>query len=654
MTNNMNKSDRLSVVRIVAIYAVFSCLWIYLSDNILGLLVRDIALLTRLSVVKGVVFIVMTSLLLYRLITRHTLETRKAKESILEVNKTLETLLARTKLLFAASVTITSQTNLNDLLTAVAKSARELAGARYCAAGHGYINGRFISGGASSAENALPCPPGQFFNVEHGGVYMDLLDKSESFRLTDAEMRAHPLWWGLPDEHVPLRGLLGCRFVDFQNRPNGMIMVSDKEDGGDFTVEDESALRQLAIIVSLALQHIESEESLLQAKEAAEAASRTKSQFLANMSHELRTPMTGVLGTLDLALFGNLEAEQRELIEIARASAGSMVRILNDILELTKIEKGKLSIMENPFPLRECLENTINILLPVAKSKGIVLNLTLAGDVPEILVGDQVRLNQVLTNLTANAVKFTEKGEVGLRVAAGGSVTGARREVTFTVSDTGIGIPDDKQDLIFRVFSQVDESHTRSYGGTGLGLAISKEIVERMGGTISFTSAEGKGSVFSFTIPFGEAKPERDDTLTRGKTSTAVPVPRPEETTKPRLLIAEDDPTIIQLLGAMLKMAEYEVAFADNGQKVVEMWENGKYDLILMDIQMPHMNGFVATTAIREKERSLGSHTPIIAMTAHAFKEDEKRCLDAGMDAYISKPIDFQACLQLIRDHLNT
>ncbi len=414
----------------------------------------------------------------------------------------------------------------------------------------------------------------------------------------------------------------------------------------------EQGIRKLKL-AAVALQKMtEATDALRLEKVLAEASTKAKSQFLANMSHELRTPMTGVLGMLDLALAGNLEKEQREFITVAQSSARSLIRILNDILDLTKIEMGKFSIEEQPFSLRKCVEDTKNILLPASKNKGLDLDFMVADNVPETLVGDQTRINQILTNLAGNAVKFTQKGRVELRVTAGGDIPGGKREVNFTVADTGIGIPDDKKHLLFHAFRQADESHAREYGGTGLGLAISKEIVERMGGTITFTSEEGKGSTFSFVIPLGEPETERDTTFAPVETATAWDAPRTEETRKPRLLAAEDDPVISDILGLMFRRTNYEVDIAGNGLKVVEMWENGNYDLILMDVQMPLMDGFGATAAIREKERTRGGHVPIVAMTAYALKEDKEMCFNAGMDAYISKPIDFAVCRQLIEEVL--
>ena len=350
----------------------------------------------------------------------------------------------------------------------------------------------------------------------------------------------------------------------------------------------------------------------------------------------------------------NLEVDQRECIEIAQTSARSLVRLLNDILDVTKLEMGKFSLEEKPFSIRQCIQNTINILVPVVINKGIRLKFAVADNVPEMLVGDQTRLNQVMTNLAGNAVKFTEKGTVELLVTAGDGSTGGKRHVTFAIADTGIGIPDDKKDLLFQVFSQVDESHSRSYGGSGLGLSISKEIVERMGGTISFTSEVGKGSIFTCTIPFGETESMTEAVRAPVETETVVSTPAAEEMRKPRLLIAEDDPVIRQLLGMLLQRSNYDIDTAETGLKAVEMWEYGKYDLILMDVQMPILNGFEATGAIRAKELDRGGHIPIVAMTAHALKEDEEMCLAAGMDAYISKPIDFKKSLQVIGDILKT
>jgi CheY-like chemotaxis protein len=317
---------------------------------------------------------------------------------------------------------------------------------------------------------------------------------------------------------------------------------------------------------------------------------------------------------------------------------------------MTKIEMGKLTIDEKTFSIRKCVENTYNILFPATKSKGLDLVCIVADNVPETLVGDQARLNQVLTNLAGNAVKFTEKGKVEMQVVAGNITPAGKREITFTVTDTGIGIPDDKKERLFGVFSQVDESHSRSYGGTGLGLAISKEIAELMGGTISFTSNEGVGSTFSFTIPLGLARLENNALPAAEPVSPETTTPDLEAKGIPRILLAEDDSITRQVILQMLKQTKYNVDIAEDGQKAVEMWEKGGYGLILMDVQMPRLNGFEATSVIREKERVHGGHTPIVAMTAHARKEDEERCLAAGMDGYISKPIDFQNCLQVIGD----
>ncbi len=417
-----------------------------------------------------------------------------------------------------------------------------------------------------------------------------------------------------------------------------------------FTDDELSLMKAVADQVAIAMERKRVEEELRRAKEAAEAASRAKSQFLANMSHELRTPMTGVLGMLEHALETELDAQQQDFIGTAHKSARSLLRILNDILDLTRVETGKMAIEKREFSPRDCVDNAIDILIPEARRKGIDLNSSVAEDVPITVIGDQTRLLQVLTNLCGNAVKFTEKGKVEVKVTCEGQGLDGKRKMTFTITDTGIGIPEDKRHLLFKSFSQVDDSHTRRYSGTGLGLAISKEIVELMGGTITFESAEGKGTVFTCTVPFGETGADID---AKGGADTVQPVintPARTDEGNVRLLLAEDDLVTRQVIGMMLKRSNFMYDVAENGVQAVELWDKEGYDLILMDVQMPGMDGFAATGAIRERERERGGHTIIVAMTAHAFPEDEKRCLDAGMDAYIPKPIDLKRCMAMIEE----
>jgi len=390
-------------------------------------------------------------------------------------------------------------------------------------------------------------------------------------------------------------------------------------------------------------------ETLRRDKEAVEAAARMKSQFLANMSHELRTPMTGILGFLQIALQEEIPPVTREHLETTLGLTRSLLRILNDILDMAKIEAGKITIKEEPFSPRMCISEALDIIAPEAKRKGLDLSLSVAEQVPQTLIGDQARLRQVLINLIGNAVKFTEKGKVAVQVNSGSTTLNGKREFTFVVMDTGIGIPDDKQDLLFRAFSQVDASPSRKYGGTGLGLAISREIVEIMGGTINFKSEAGCGSSFSFTIPLRETRLGDEAPSPLQPESPDITQPAAEGGKGRRILLAEDDPANRKILGMLLRHADYNVDFAEDGQRAVEMWQNGGYDLRLMDVQMPGLAGVEATRAIRERERVLGGHAIIVAMTAHARKEDEERCLAAGMDAYLSKPIDFNKSLELIK-----
>ena len=388
------------------------------------------------------------------------------------------------------------------------------------------------------------------------------------------------------------------------------------------------------------------EEELRTAKEAAEAASQAKSRFLANMSHELRTPMNGIMGMIQLTQYGALDDEQRSYLDLALSSGRALVQILNDILDLTKVEEQKFSLHNELFPLRKCLSGTVSILIPEALRKSLHLVTSVADEVPQTVVGDPLRLRQVLTNLIGNAVKFTAQGKVTIQVAPGPD------GITFTVTDTGIGIPADKRDLLFKPFSQVDDSLTRRYGGTGLGLAISRELVGLMGGTISCDSTEGVGSTFAFTIPLGV--PDVAAPVAPPQPGAALPCLEggagivPAGGKPRRILVVEDDPTNRALLQLSLMGRCFDTETAVNGAQAVEMWEQGHYDLIIMDVQMPVMDGIVATETIRERERTRGGHIPILATTAHAYQADIERCLNAGMDDYLSKPVDISEIIEVV------
>ena len=448
----------------------------------------------------------------------------------------------------------------------------------------------------------------------------------------------------------------------------GLMMVHQCQNTRNWKESEVDLLQKLAIQVAIAIRqadlhqqtHAELSErkriaqQLEQARDEALAAAKIKSEFLAVMSHEIRTPMNGVIGMTNLLLDTQLSSEQQHYVETIRNCGSSLLALINDILDMSKIESDKLELESETFSLQQCVNEAIALLQTKADEKQLYLNCYIAPDIPYSVVGDSARLRQILVNLLSNAIKFTSVGSVMvsvLKVARSPLETPCELpnsyKLTFSVRDTGIGIPPDRLGRLFKPFSQVDSSISRQYGGTGLGLAISRRLCEMMGGRIWVESQVGKGSCFYFTVCMQSSEREEPPINAAISPSPKNASTKLAERLPLEILIAEDNLVNQQLVRQWLKKLGYQVNLVSNGEEVLEALQQQNYDLILMDVQMPKTDGISATQQICQRW-SATERPKIIAMTANAMKGDREICLNAGMDAYLSKPVQLQDLIATI------
>lgn len=396
--------------------------------------------------------------------------------------------------------------------------------------------------------------------------------------------------------------------------------------------------------VSGAVEYSVDVTDLRKAIDDSELANKAKSMFLANMSHEIRTPMNGVIGMTDYVLMSDLNDEQRECLSIVKKSSETLLRLINDILEISKIDAGNVSIIKEKFDVRQMLQEALELFRVIAVTKGLSIESAIEGQIPNYLLGDKVRIQQVISNLLSNGIKFTNSGGVCVHLEEK-SRTEQEIMLRIGVSDSGVGIPFDKRDKLFMRFSQVDDSISKEYGGSGLGLAISKKLVELMGGQIDFTSEPGGGSEFYFDVSLEIPQSTKPENNLMG--------PFVENSAAKKILVVEDDLTSRILMSKYLSKIGNEVSVAVNGQEAIDKCKSEQFHLILMDVNMPIVNGFEATKAIKAHYEKEQKRVPIIAMTAYAMSEDRKMCLESGMDDYLAKPVDLEETNKLIQKWIN-